>query len=202
MTHYLRSKHSAILIGVGTALADDPGLNCRLEGVGVEEQPWPIVVDPSGRWRFDGEERVLRNVREGRGKGLVVITAKKEGEERRNDVLESHGGEVWQIEAGKEGRIAWEEIFRAIKRKGLDSVMVEGGGTVINELLRSENLHLVDSVIVTIAPTYLGKGGVVVSPEGRADGEGKPMSALRLGDVKWLPLGEDVVMCGKPQATE
>ena len=38
MTHALRSCHDAILIGVNTALADDPGLNCRLEGIGMENQ--------------------------------------------------------------------------------------------------------------------------------------------------------------------
>src|SRR4051812_7789929 len=52
MTHYLRSKHDAILVGVGTAIADDPGLNCRLHGVGgyggqgLEGQPRPLILDP------------------------------------------------------------------------------------------------------------------------------------------------------------
>ncbi|KAI9721094.1 MAG: hypothetical protein M1812_002575 [Candelaria pacifica] len=200
MTHYLRSKHSAILIGVGTAIADNPGLNCRLENVGLREQPRPIVVDPNRRWRFEGEERVLRNWREGRGKGLVVIS--KKGGEERDLVLEGNGGEVWEVEGGEEGKIAWEEIFRCCKGRGVDSVMVEGGGMVVNELLRRENLWMVGSLIVTIAPTYLGRGGVVVSPEGRIDEQGRPVAALRLGDVRWLPMGEDVVLCGKPQIIE
>lgn len=89
--------------------------------------------------------------------------------------------------------------------------MVEGGGEVINSLLSPENTELIDSVIVTIAPTWLGQGGVVVSPprqrgEGGAgeqgEGEGKgarppPGPAVRLADPTWLPLGEDVVLCGR-----
>ncbi|EHK99335.1 putative 5-amino-6-(5-phosphoribosylamino)uracil reductase [Glarea lozoyensis 74030] len=59
MTHYLRSRHDAILIGVGTAVADNPSLNCRIEGVGgyggegLEGQPRPIVLDPRARWEVN-----------------------------------------------------------------------------------------------------------------------------------------------------
>jgi 2,5-diamino-6-(ribosylamino)-4(3H)-pyrimidinone 5'-phosphate reductase len=75
--------------------------------------------------------------------------------------------------------------------------MVEGGGAVINSLLAAGNIPLVNSVIVTIAPTWLGKGGVVVSPD-RPGGENGTVPAARLGSVKWCPLGEDVVLCGRP----
>jgi 2,5-diamino-6-(ribosylamino)-4(3H)-pyrimidinone 5'-phosphate reductase len=75
--------------------------------------------------------------------------------------------------------------------------MVEGGAAVINSLMLPENLSLISSVIVTIAPTWLGKGGVVVSPNRRNDESGSPTIAARLDRVKWYPLGEDVVLCGK-----
>lgn len=60
--------------------------------------------------------------------------------------------------------------------------MIEGGGGVINSLLLPEYFSLMSSVIVTIAPTWLGNGGVVVSP---------------LDHAEWHPFGEDVVLCGK-----
>ena len=50
MTHYLRSKHDAILVGVGTAVADDPALNCRIEGIALAGQPRPVILDPKARW--------------------------------------------------------------------------------------------------------------------------------------------------------
>src|ERR1700760_2352675 len=65
MTHYLRSRHDAILIGEGTMRADNPGLNCRIEGVGgyggegLEGQPRPIVLDPNLRWDFSSDSKVL-----------------------------------------------------------------------------------------------------------------------------------------------
>ncbi|KAJ5090423.1 hypothetical protein N7532_009107 [Penicillium argentinense] len=74
MTHYLRSRHDAILIGVGTVLADNPGLNCRLEGsggfggLGRMWQPRPVVIDPMGRWPLHPECRMLRTAVEGKGK--------------------------------------------------------------------------------------------------------------------------------------
>lgn len=75
--------------------------------------------------------------------------------------------------------------------------MIEGGAAVINSLLQPENFPAINSVIVTIAPTSLGVGGVVVSPPRRFNEVGKPMAAARLDHVEWHPFGEDVVLCGK-----
>ncbi|KAK0722264.1 hypothetical protein B0T26DRAFT_749685 [Lasiosphaeria miniovina] len=72
-----------------------------------------------------------------------------------------------------------------------------GGGQVINSLLAPPDSPLIDSVIVTIAPTWLGQGGVVVSPPRTLDGSGNPASPMRLAGVSWHPLGEDIVLCGR-----
>lgn len=209
MTHYLRSRHSAILVGVGTAVADDPGLNCRIEGCGGgggarsrQQQPRPVVLDPSARWALGRDSKVVRLAREGLGLApFVVVGPDAEVPAEREAALEAVGGRYirasYSAEEGEEGRFAWADVLAVLKREGLDSVMVEGGGAVINSLLAAENLPLVSSVIVTIAPTWLGKGGVVVSPD-RPGGENGTAPAARLVDVKWCPLGEDVVLCGRP----
>ena len=77
--------------------------------------------------------------------------------------------------------------------------MIEGGGKVINDLLLAEHSHLINSVVVTVAPTYLGRGGVLVSPTSKYDAMGRPQPVLRFNKVKWQPMGEDVVMCAKIQ---
>lgn len=211
MTHYLRSKHDAILIGVGTAVADNPSLNCRIEGVGgyggkgLEAQPRPIVVDPDVRWDFapSGGQlaKVLQLAKEGKGRApWIVISHQEDFPIRKKRILEELGGKFIVVKPTilSQGRrmLDWEDVFHALGDEGVRSVMVEGGGAVINTLLRPEYARLVSSVIVTIAPAWLGKGGVVVSPERPADPRWGSAPAVRLKDIAWHPFGEDVVLCG------
>lgn len=205
MTHYLRSKHDAIVIGVGTATADDPALNCRLEGVGGfgglgwEGQPRPVIIDPSARWLITPQSRLLQAVQSGKGRGPWVIMAPGFAmDPMRLELLRYYGGKYLGLtEFDKKWRLRWEAILKALAAEGIKSVMIEGGGMVINDLLQPENANFIKSIVVTIAPTYLGRGGVGVSPAPRHDATGRPQPALRFRDVKWQALGEDVVMCGK-----
>ena len=207
MTHYLRSRHDGILIGVGTAVADDPGLNCRIAGVGgygtsgLAGQPRPIVIDPTARWGFSDESKLFQLCRQGRGRAPWIVTALSNPPAEKQALLEKYGGRFISLkmnilDAGYH-RIDWHDLLVTLRSNDLKSVMIEGGGQVINSLLEPPYMSLVDSVIVTIAPTWLGQGGVVVSPARRFDREGNAMSAARLKNVKWYPFGEDVVLCGQ-----
>ncbi|PYH97764.1 hypothetical protein BO71DRAFT_447684 [Aspergillus ellipticus CBS 707.79] len=205
MTHYLRSRHDAILIGVGTVLADNPGLNCRLEGaggfggLGRMWQPRPVVVDPTGRWPVHPDCRMLRTAVEGKGKApWVVVSPGARIHPQKLMMLKGYGGDFLRImEYNQNWRLRWEPILRALASEGIKSVMIEGGGTVLSELLNPEYTDFIDSIIVTVAPTYLGSGGVGVSPDSKRDQEGKPNAALNPREVKWTPLGQNVIMCGK-----
>ncbi|KAI4249208.1 MAG: hypothetical protein L6R40_000666 [Gallowayella cf. fulva] len=205
MTHYLRSKHDAILVGVRTALADDPALNCRLEGaggyggLGWEGQPRPVVIDPRARWLLTPQTRVIRTVSEGKGRGPWIIIAPGFAmDPNRIEMLKYYGGKYLGLtDFDKRWRLRWEAILRALAAEGIRSVMIEGGGMVVNELLRPEHSNLVSSVIVTVAPTYLGQGGVTISPALSLNADGRPQPALRFKDVTWQSFGEDAVMCGR-----
>jgi 2,5-diamino-6-(ribosylamino)-4(3H)-pyrimidinone 5'-phosphate reductase len=202
MTHYLRSRHDAILIGIGTMLADDPALNCRLAG--APRPPRPILVDPGVRWAPRREDKVFEVQRMGRGFAPYVLCAKEVEEVPRayRDVLEAHGGKYISCPAtvsGEDGasrKFSWADILQVLHEEKLTSVMVEGGGQIINSLLHPSNHHLVDSVIVTIAPVWLGQGSVTVSPDRVHDDTGTALPVARLSDVSWHPMGDDVVLCG------
>jgi 2,5-diamino-6-(ribosylamino)-4(3H)-pyrimidinone 5'-phosphate reductase len=209
MTHYLRSKHDAILIGVGTAIADDPGLNCRLNGVGgyggqgLEGQPRPVILDPHCRWEFTESSKVLQLAREGKGLAPFILSSLGVSPSReQRQLLERHGGKYIEIPKtisslhGYRPQDIWGDVLRTLSlvTANIRSIMIEGGGQVINSLIEAKDSHFVDSVIVTIAPTWLGRGGIVVSPE-RTQGASFPVA--RLSDVAWQPLGEDVVLCGR-----
>lgn len=207
MTHYLRSRHDGIIIGVGTAVADDPGLNCRITGVGgygqegLAGQPRPVVIDPTARWEFSDDSKLFQLCREGRGRAPWIITAVDKPNAKKQALLERYGGRFISVKMIRThtGRhqIDWPDLLVTLKSNGLGSVMIEGGGQVIKSLLSPLYMSLLDSVIVTIAPTWLGEGGVVVSPARRFDEDGNAISAARLKNVKWYPFGEDVVLCGQ-----
>ncbi|KAI0870973.1 dihydrofolate reductase-like domain-containing protein [Hypoxylon argillaceum] len=216
MTHYLRTRHDAICVGVGTAIADDPGLNSRLATTAAADvahhtdgsskdknssgdaitthQPRPIIIDPHLRWDFTAESKVMRLAREGRGLAPYIVTLRQDLPTHKRRLLASLGGKFILLDAEHAtGRFDWRAILSAVRQEGLHSVMIEGGGEVVNSLL-GENASLVDSVIVTIAPVWLGKGGVTVSPP-RTRGADRPVA--RLSDTTWVPLGDDVVLCGR-----
>ena len=80
--------------------------------------------------------------------------------------------------------------------------MVEGGGIVLSELLHPRYTPLISSVIITIAPTFFGRGGTEVCPDTATQDERgvdyRTPIATRLRDVSWTPMGkEDVVCCGR-----
>ncbi|KJZ79897.1 hypothetical protein HIM_00611 [Hirsutella minnesotensis 3608] len=205
MTHYLRSRHAAILVGASTVLADDPALNCRIAD--TQSQPRPIIIDPHLRWTPRQTDRVLEVSRQGLGLAPFVLTGVSASEVPLDSaqLLHEHGGKFIHVKSSRSAdrgrmRFDWHDIVATLHAQGLSSVMVEGGGRIINSLLDPRCQHLIDSVIVTLAPTWLGQGGTVVSPERVTDGHGNPIPAARLADVSWHPFGEDVVLCGRLHA--
>jgi 2,5-diamino-6-(ribosylamino)-4(3H)-pyrimidinone 5'-phosphate reductase len=168
------------------------------------QQPRPIVIDPNARWEFYEHSKILSLVRQGKGKAPFVIISKNiTPSQQKQELLEKHGGKFIPIEtvpsetAGP--RFNWNTILHILAtQENIQSIMIEGGRSIINSILSEpEYSAAVDSVIVTIAPTWLGQGGVVVSPQRRVDASGYPIPASRLTDVRWHPFGEDVVLLGR-----
>lgn len=205
MSHYLRLQHDSILVGVGTAIADDPSLNCRYPGARLGVQPQPVVIDPRLRWDV-ASAKVKQLAHEGKGKPPWIIqTAKIPTPEPHSAsgyelvFVDDHGLSPSLLSTEPKltyapRKIEWNGILNALKKKGINSVMIEGGATIINELLSRPNL--VDTVIITIAPTWLGQGGTTVSPQPRTE-NGQRINAANLKETIWQQFGQDVVLCGR-----
>lgn len=192
MTHYLRTKHDAILVGSGTFITDDPGLNSRLSDAvdaGLDLQPRPIILDKRGRTRVDQNSKVIMLAKEGRGRAPYVFQSplnfpRLEHQDRSVDIHASNFLPYHDF----------IQMLETLYDMGIRSIMIEGGAQIINTVL-SEHAGLVDSLIVTYAPVFLGQGGVTVCPPKPA---GSPTEAVaRYQNVTWLPLEDDVVMCAK-----
>ncbi|MBM4274485.1 MAG: GTP cyclohydrolase II [Deltaproteobacteria bacterium] len=177
MTHALRAAHDAILVGIGTVLADNPRLNVRLvEG----RDPQPVIVD--SRLRFPAYSNLLRNCR------TPWIAASSGADSERQQALEEMGAKVLMLPS-QNGWVDLTALLEKLGEQGVDSLMVEGGAQIITSFL---SFRLVDQIVLTIAPLLVG-GLRVVDNFG-----GYLRSFPRLKNLSYQRLGEDLVLRGEP----
>ena len=172
--HRLRAAHDAILIGRRTAEIDDPRLTARGE-VQPRRPPVRIVLDPT--LRVGADSRLARTIDEG-PVWLIADVASAENPERRGP-LEDAGVEVLGFPQGADGQLDTEEIWSALVGRGVDSILVEGGGHTAAGLLnqrRIQRMHLI------VAPLFFGESGVPAFPgvEGEEDAW-RPVAREALG---------------------
>jgi diaminohydroxyphosphoribosylaminopyrimidine deaminase/5-amino-6-(5-phosphoribosylamino)uracil reductase len=143
--HRLRAAHDAVLVGIETALADDPELTVRLDGY---EGPQPARVVLDSRQRLPVTAKLVQTAR---GIPTYVVTTTPPSSE-----LLAFGVRVLRVKAAQDSRPELEAALRALKGEGLERVMVEGGGQTAGAFLRS---GLVDRIEWFRAPVVLGAEG-------------------------------------------
>ncbi len=183
MTHVLRAAHDAILVGIGTVLADDPSLTVRLVS---GKNPQPVVLD--GRLRFPLFSKLLRQ----QPISPWIITGTK-AEAERQAALESLGARVYRLPSGDNGGIELKELLQMLGEMGINSLMVEGGAQIITSFL---GFQAVDQVIVTIAPVLVGGVRVLDFLH-----QPRPKVFPRLINVDYQRIGEDLIVRGEPDWT-
>lgn len=147
--HLLRAEHDAVLVGIGTALADDPELTCRLPGFAAR-QPVRIVLD--GRLRLDPGSRLACTAR---ATPTWVITTQN-ADKGKAAALAALGVEVVACDADNDGRPDVSAALAELGRRGLTRVLVEGGGTVAAAFLKAD---AIDRIAWFQAPAVLGGDG-------------------------------------------
>ena len=173
--HQDRHRCTAILAGVGTVLADDPLLTCRMEG---GKNPLRVICDT--RLRTPLTSRIVQTAR-----AVPTILATACGDAARRAPYEAAGCRVWVLPA-RDGHVDLDVLMERLGAADIDSVLLEGGGTLNWSALEA---GIVQKVQAYIAPKLFG-GAEAPSPVmGR--GAALPAQAVRLKNTVVTPVGED-----------
>jgi GTP cyclohydrolase II len=184
MTHQLRAAHDAILVGVGTVLADNPRLTVRLA---AGDNPQPVVLD--SQLRFPLQAHLLQDQSDPGGRPPWIATTQR-AEQHIADALEAAGARVLKFVAGPDGRVPLGGLLQRLAALGVRSLMVEGGARVITGFLAA---GLVDNVVITIAPLFVGGLHAVE----HLAVNGHPDLYPKAQELKAANLGDDLVVWGK-----
>lgn len=176
--HLLRAQHDAILVGIGTLLADDPMLDCRLPGL-EDRSPIRIVLDT--HFRLPESAKLVQTALK---IPTIVFTCAEGGEQ-----LTKHGIEVLRVMHDEYGRPSLTAVLGVLAGRGITRLLVEGGAKVIASFLRE---GLADRLEVFTASTDLGEGA-----GGRIEGLADPAKHERTGERRF---GGDVLETWRARA--
>jgi len=176
LTHRLRAAHDGLLVGIGTILADNPRLTARLvDG----PQPQPVIVDT--HLRTPPAALVLHHPRR------PWLAAAEPFPLEAQTALQAAGAEMIAVTRAADGRLDLADLLHRLAVRSLSSLLVEGGSRILHSFLQA---NLVDWVIVTVAPRFVGGRPALIG----ASNGGLPDVRL----ARWAPSGPDLVVWGEP----
>jgi diaminohydroxyphosphoribosylaminopyrimidine deaminase/5-amino-6-(5-phosphoribosylamino)uracil reductase len=176
--HLERARHDAVLIGIGTALADDPELTCRLPGVRTSG-PVRVVFDSKARLPVASKLAATAKV-----SPVWLLSAQS------SVALQQAGVKVLQVPASADG-VDLVAGLKGLSGEGLTRVLVEGGARLASALLK---LGLLDRLLWYRTPSLMGEGVSAVASLGLTALKDLP----RLVHEETRRLGEDVLETYRP----
>lgn len=183
----MRKELDSIMVGIGTALADDPQLTARdSDGDPLPSnlQPVRVVVDSSGR--TPPTARMLKQP------GRTIVATNAGVPRDRVARLEDAGAEVREF-ARSDGRVNLSALLEYLGKEGIVSALVEGGGVILGAAL---DARLIDKVYAFVAPVLIGGAGAPSPIAG--SGATVIADALRLQRTTIEPVGPDWQITGYP----
>jgi diaminohydroxyphosphoribosylaminopyrimidine deaminase / 5-amino-6-(5-phosphoribosylamino)uracil reductase len=176
--HLLRAQSDAIMIGIGTALADDPLLSCRLPGM-EKDSPVRVVLD--GELRLPVGSRLAQTARE----VPVWVIAAMHAPLDREQALSAVGAHVMRVPR-RAGQLDMSTVLQLLAERGITRLMVEGGPTLAASLVAAD---LIDEAKLIRSAKIVGADGINAL-------EGLPLAALidapQLERVKSEPVGGEI----------
>jgi len=172
--HRIRSESDAIIVGIGTVLADNPQLTVRhVRG----KNPVRIVLDSNLQIPFKCHLLSDNHVH----KTIIATTS---NDSTKISKIKETGAHVWQVEKDKIGNISIENLLTRIANARMSAVMVEGGGQVHTSFLREK---MVDSIVMALAPKIIGTGKEAIGDLGILSVD----NCVELVNVKTKKVGPD-----------
>lgn len=182
-----RGLHQAVLVGVGTVLADDPRLNARDEALAKEGIPEPARVVLDSSLRTPADARLLSTD----GGPVWICTTDAAASTPRAEALRAAGAEVLACGEGPD----LTDALAALAARNIATLFVEGGPTVVGSFL---DAGVADRFLVYVAPKVFG--GKDALPMALGEGLGDPRTATTLAPCSVTRLGDDLLLETRPLA--
>jgi diaminohydroxyphosphoribosylaminopyrimidine deaminase / 5-amino-6-(5-phosphoribosylamino)uracil reductase len=180
VVHQLRNRMDAVVVGVGTVIADNPQLTCRIAN---GRNPWRVILD--SRLRIPLSAQLLHQP--DTAKNIIVTGHRSQWNKIR--ALEALGARVWRVKL-RQGRIPWATVLKRLAAQGTLSVMIEGGATTAAWALQEK---AVDRILFFYAPMILGGDARVMIDR---LGVKRVRQAIRIQDMQVRKSGADTLVCG------
>lgn len=180
--HVHRSRHAfqAIMVGVGTVIADDPLLNVRLEELSEPCHPIRVVCD--SHLRTPLESRLVQSAKE-----LPLIIATTVTDQAQQATYEAYGCQILTLPADDAGQVDLRSLMKELTKQGIISVYLEGGAQLNWSALKA---GLVQEVHTYIAPKLVGGQDAPSAISGLGFGRMDEALGLRIRQIE--RLGEDI----------
>lgn len=184
--HRLRQRSDAIMVGIGTVIADNPRLTTRLSD-DAAKNPLRIVVD--SRLRTPVAAAVLASAEP----AATVVATTPSADTAAEAALRAHGAEVLRVPGNTE-RVDLPMLLQMLGARGVQSILLEGGAHLNHAFWHA---GLVDRALFFLAPIVLGGGG---TPVFAGPGVATLGAATRLSEVRVERLGDDILIEGEVRA--
>ena len=176
----LRNNCDAVLVGIGTILSDNPKLTVKNKYVKNKKNPIRIVLD--SKCRIPSNSYVLDN-----SSKTYIITSQECDRKFGINV------ETLKCKKNKEGEINLNDLLTQLKNKGINKLMVEGGGTVIWSFIKN---GFFDDLFVYVAPFIIGGKITPTMSDGLGINDEKSKILLNIIEIK--KFGEGILIHYKP----